>query len=143
MIFVVENEKELGEAVWREIKDKLNGGLVVGLQGDLGAGKTTLVREIARYLGVKDKVASPTFNLRKSYPVHSERIECLQHIDLYRIASPKQLDWEEVREWLVQKNCLTFVEWPENLPKLENALGLEIVIEPIDREKRKVELKWM
>lgn len=87
----------------------LQPGMVVYLQGDLGAGKTTLVRGILRALGYDGRVKSPTYTLVESYVLSNLS---LQHYDLYRMINP--------REWLeagFRDDCnpstLCLVEWPE------------------------------
>ncbi len=87
----------------------LRPGMVVYLQGDLGAGKTTLVRGIVRALGYEGRVKSPTFTLVESYAFSTFT---LQHYDLYRMV--------DSREWLdagFRDDCnaatLCLVEWPE------------------------------
>ena len=145
MKFVVENEKSLGDKVWQEIEKNLSGGLVIGLKGDLGAGKTTLVRQLALKLGIPDKVVSPTFNIRKNYdlPKEKEGITCLQHIDLYRISQPNHLDKSEVKEWLAETNCLTFIEWIDRMPQIKERLDCIINIKPDSKTKREVEIEWL
>jgi len=144
MIFVVENEKELGDRVWQEIKDKLPNPLRVGLKGDLGAGKTTLVCRIASHLGLKKIITSPTFNLRKLYELSIQgRTLFLQHIDLYRIENASKVDLFEIKEWLDADNCITFVEWINNVPQFKDYLDLLINIEVQGEAKRKVEMTWL
>jgi len=144
MTFVIESEKELGDIVWQKIKNKLDGKFVVGLVGDLGAGKTTLVKEIARHLGVKDHVVSPTFNIRKSYELSSNTCKAnyLQHIDLYRVSDPKQADIKEIEEWLSEEKCVTFIEWPQYLPDFKKFMDLVIEIKPQGKASRKLEFLW-
>jgi len=143
MIFVAESEKELGQKVWAEIKDRLQNGLRVGLTGDLGVGKTTLVQQIAKYLLIKDKITSPTFNIRKSYDIKNNKLLCLQHIDLYRIEKPSRVDLSQIKEWLSEESCLTFIEWINNAPTLKQGLNLIIEIGMLDKNKRKVKLIWL
>jgi tRNA threonylcarbamoyladenosine biosynthesis protein TsaE len=110
----------------------------VTLRGDLGAGKTTLVRAIAGALGVEEQVASPTYGIVREH--HSPRGPVV-HVDLYRIEKPEQLHqlgWEEIR----QSRGLVLVEWPErageDLPPQHAALLLEHV--PGDPDRRR--LTW-
>jgi len=81
--------EELGE----QIAHVLHGGQIISLEGDLGAGKTTLVRAIARGLGITEPVTSPTYVLQKSYnvPFDARRIRHLVHYDLYRLGSYEEL----------------------------------------------------
>jgi tRNA threonylcarbamoyladenosine biosynthesis protein TsaE len=100
---------------------------LVTFTGDLGAGKTTLVRAIARAQGALEPVTSPTYGIVHEY--HSPRGHVF-HLDLYRIKGPAelyQLGWEEV----LRSRGLVLVEWPERagdeLPREHVALRLEHV----------------
>ncbi len=105
---------------------------VVGLYGDLGAGKTTFMKCFAKNLGVKETIQSPTFVIMKKYELRSTSNEerekkesdlsylvprtsyaCLYHIDAYRIEKDEEmlkLGWDEI---IHNPNNLVFVEWPE------------------------------
>ncbi|MBI2311295.1 MAG: tRNA (adenosine(37)-N6)-threonylcarbamoyltransferase complex ATPase subunit type 1 TsaE [Betaproteobacteria bacterium] len=94
-----------------ELAKALRPGLVVYLVGDLGAGKTTLVRGVLRALGYRDKVKSPTFTLVELYEVSSLY---LYHFDFYRFDDPRE--WEDAgfRECFgPTTTCL--IEWPEKV----------------------------
>ncbi|HEX2591414.1 MAG TPA: tRNA (adenosine(37)-N6)-threonylcarbamoyltransferase complex ATPase subunit type 1 TsaE [Rhizomicrobium sp.] len=99
------------EALGARIARGLGRGETVALQGDLGAGKTTLARAILRSLGVSEDVPSPTFTLVQSYETDAFPV---RHFDLYRIEDEEELDElgfdEAVDEGVV------LVEWPERAP---------------------------
>jgi tRNA threonylcarbamoyladenosine biosynthesis protein TsaE len=84
-------------------------GAVVHLRGELGAGKTTLVRSFLRTLGVAGLVRSPTYTLVEPYPVGDSSYV---HVDLYRLRSPVDLEDLGLRDYLVPGNLL-LIEWPE------------------------------
>jgi tRNA threonylcarbamoyladenosine biosynthesis protein TsaE len=142
MQFHVLSERELIESVWGKIKPRFGAGFVCALIGELGAGKTTLVRGIAEKLGVKEKIASPTFNLRKIYPLPRDikGAKALQHIDLYRFSSPTGFDRNEVNEWLEEKQSITFIEWPANIPQALSRADLLVKITPISETSRNVQI---
>ncbi len=87
---------------------------VLALQGDLGAGKTTLTKALAKQLGIQETVISPTFVIAKFYePAHT--FERLAHLDAYRIEDTNELvplGWEQLVQ---QPKTLVIVEWPERI----------------------------
>lgn len=86
-------------------------GLVIALSGDLGAGKTQLVRGLARGLGATARVHSPTFTLVNEYP--GGRLK-LFHLDLYRLETPEQIHGAGLEEFL-QPDGVAVIEWAERL----------------------------
>lgn len=95
----------------------LSPGSVVFLQGQLGAGKTTLVRGYLRAAGYYGTVKSPTYNLVEEYFVNEWKIN---HFDLYRLNDPEELDYIGISDYFNQ-NSICFIEWPDQgkgfLPK--------------------------
>ena len=121
----IANEKEtekLGEEIGRAAKP----GTVVALIGDLGTGKTTLTKSIARGLGVTETVTSPTFNIIREYK--SGRIP-LYHFDVYRIADPEEM-FELGYEEYFYGDGICVVEWADIIEEL---LPEDAVIIHIDR----------
>jgi tRNA threonylcarbamoyladenosine biosynthesis protein TsaE len=105
-----EETTALGEAWGRTVEH----GWVFGLSGSLGAGKTQLVKGLARGLGITRLVQSPTFALVHEYP--GGRLP-LAHLDLYRLESPGQLLAAGLEAYLPYPGGVTAVEWPERWPE--------------------------
>lgn len=110
-------DEQATEAWGVELAQNLSAGTVIALDGDLGAGKTTLVKGLAKGLGVTAAISSPTFALVQEYP--SKR-GVLAHFDWYRLEEEEelwQLGWEEY----LQGNGIVVVEWackfPQALPQ--------------------------
>lgn len=107
------------------------------LNGDLGAGKTTLTKSIAKILGVKENITSPTFTILNEY--QTDKIK-LFHFDMYRIESEEdliELGFEDVFYFNCDKDCYIFVEWAEKTPNLIPKKHYEINIEKLGLNERK------
>lgn len=105
---------------------------VVLLKGEMGAGKTTMIREIVRQMGVEDNVSSPTFSLVNQY---GEKEKTIYHFDFYRIESQREAIDIAVEEYLnSQRWC--FIEWSQ---KIEDLLPDEVSV--IEIEKTQMEDK--
>lgn len=109
-------------ALGAELAACLRPGLVVALSGDLGAGKTALVRAMLRALGYPGKVKSPTYTLVESYVISGLY---LYHFDFYRFNDPDE--WHEAgfREYF-NENTICLVEWPEKAGGLLPVADLRI-----------------
>ena len=108
----------LGRALEAIARPSFEGAaIIVGLAGDLGAGKTSLARATLRALGVKGTVRSPTYTIAEPYET---RIGRIWHLDLYRIAHPDEIEYIAIRD-LVSESAACLVEWPERggLPELD------------------------
>ena len=112
-------------------------GSVVALTGDLGAGKTTFVQGVAFALGIKDKVASPTFNIMKLYLGDVSLI----HIDAYRL---ENMDHNiGLDEYIGYEKGYTFIEWPMYIPELLPEKYIEISISNIGDNNREITVKGL
>lgn len=115
--------ERLGQAFGAALQ-RLSGGLVVTLAGELGAGKTALVRAVLAGLGHRGPVVSPSYTLVEPYALAHRT---LYHMDLYRLGDPEELEFLGIRD-IDPTRDLLFVEWAENgagfLPTADLALSL-------------------
>ena len=123
------------EALGAGLAPHLRPGDLVLLRGELGAGKTALVRAAARALGVEEPVQSPTFTIARRY----EGTPPVAHLDAYRLTSP---DDEELGLALeaIGEDAVAFVEWPEGLGGGLPEARLEVTIEHTGGDGRLVAL---
>jgi tRNA threonylcarbamoyladenosine biosynthesis protein TsaE len=125
----------------RELAPALRSVRLVLLRGDLGAGKTTLVKGIAEGLEAasQDDVTSPTFTLIHEYRGPEVSI---YHVDLYRIDTPRELDTLGLDELIAEPGSLVLLEWGEKFPRFERERDVEIAIERRGEEERRIVVKW-
>ena len=113
--------------------------LVIALRGDLGAGKTTLARAIARGAGVEGPIPSPTYNLLFRYPTRSGRE--VVHLDLYRLERADEV-WELGWGELPGPDELVMIEWPERAEALLPEPRWEVTLEEgADAGRREISLR--
>ena len=132
-----EETRKLGEKIARS----LSGGEVLALYGELGSGKTTFVQGLARGLGIKKRVLSPSFTLIKQYKISPPRCNTLYHIDLYRIENEKDADGLGLKEiWSDPKN-ICVIEWAEKIKKILPKERWEIHFEYLSENVRQIVIK--
>ena len=132
-IEILSHSAEETMALGKAISDLAKPGSTFCLTGDLGAGKTTLVRGIARGLNIKSVVQSPTFNIMKIY---FDGIKPLIHIDAYRLADVNTdigLD-----EYIGYETGLTVIEWPDFIKELIPETAITVNIINLGENQRKI-----
>lgn len=120
---IISSEQET-ESFGMELGRTVKPGTVIGLTGDLGTGKTTLTRAIAKGLGVTEAVTSPTFTVIREY--RSGRLP-LYHMDVYRIADPDEM-YELGFEEYLYGDGVCVIEWADLIEELlpEDAMRIDI-----------------
>ncbi|HRN95978.1 MAG TPA: tRNA (adenosine(37)-N6)-threonylcarbamoyltransferase complex ATPase subunit type 1 TsaE [Candidatus Levybacteria bacterium] len=127
-----------------EFAQTLQSGDVVCLYGDLGAGKTTLAKGIAKGLGIVTRVISPTFSLVREHNVsvkNSElKIKKLYHIDLYRLEKKEEIQSIGITDILSDENGVVLIEWAEKLGDLLPKKRIQIEITTLSDAERKIQV---
>lgn len=139
----VEETKKVAEAVLAKLAEPETGATVIGLEGDLGAGKTTFVQQMANLLGIKGAVTSPTFTLIHVYklPQSFKGRTHLIHIDCYRFEKGQELvdlGWAEMAN---DTKNLIFIEWPERVKEILPPDMELIKFKFIDEQTREIKIE--
>ncbi|MFT7644692.1 MAG: tRNA threonylcarbamoyladenosine biosynthesis protein TsaE [Candidatus Paceibacteria bacterium] len=110
--------------------------LVIALQGDLGAGKTTFTQELGRHLKVTEHITSPTFTIMKQYEINYDDFDFLVHIDAYRIEDEAEAIPLRLSEIFEKPRTLVCIEWPEQIPSLVPKTAVLLKLEMGDSDVR-------
>jgi tRNA threonylcarbamoyladenosine biosynthesis protein TsaE len=114
---------------------------LVVLRGEVGAGKTTLVKGIAAALGAatEDDVTSPTFTLVHEYRGPKVRV---YHLDLYRLETERELATLGIEEMAAEQDALVLVEWGERFESIVERMDVEIAMEHGEGNERALMVRW-
>jgi tRNA threonylcarbamoyladenosine biosynthesis protein TsaE len=126
------------EALGARIAARLAPGDLVLLAGEMGTGKTTLVRGACRALGVTDPVTSPTFTIGQRYGGGRMPVS---HLDLYRLQTLEGEDPGLLEDYL-RPEGVAFVEWPAAGSGQIDRPALEVRLAHVDEERRRIEVDW-
>lgn len=133
----IEYTLETLDSVSKQIIDAATHSKIILFNGDLGTGKTTLIKELVKTLGCEETVSSPTYSLVNEYKTEDTSI---YHFDLYRLEDEEELYNFGIEEYLNTSHWL-FVEWPNLLKPLIDENYYEITINRLDNNnKRMLEL---
>ena len=133
--FFTKNELET-EALGQRLAESIDGGAVIAMYGDLGAGKTAFVRGMAKGLGLDCRVSSPTFTIVNEYLGERELI----HFDMYRLSSSDELfdiGWEDY----ISRGAICAVEWSENVEDAFYGDEIRLTIEKLSDNERKITIE--
>ncbi len=111
---------------------------VVGLSGELGAGKTTFVKAVAKSFGLTQTVTSPTFVIEKIYQIDNNIFSKLIHIDAYRLKGGSELQnlgWDNI---ISDSKNIIFIEWPEMVTEILPNKMTHLTFEVVSEVKRKI-----
>jgi len=157
--------KKIGKNFSKKIKDRKNKkAVVLGLVGDLGGGKTTFLQGLAKGLGIKEKVLSPTFIIMRKYALESRKwpiarglgpigkvesgkkatlcppLSTFYHFDCYRIQKPKEILDLGFKEIISDPKNIVVIEWAEKIKKILPKDTIWINFEFKDKNKRKIRI---
>jgi len=155
---IITNSDKETFALGQKIAKGLKGNAIIGLIGDLGAGKTVFSQGLANGLGVKKTVNSPTFVLMKVYPIKSrsarilpktklfngvnplkhKTLKNLVHIDAYRIKNGQDIINIGAQDYFNRADTVTLIEWADKVKKILPPKTIIIKIEILDNNKRKI-----
>ncbi|MEK9184690.1 MAG: tRNA (adenosine(37)-N6)-threonylcarbamoyltransferase complex ATPase subunit type 1 TsaE [Patescibacteria group bacterium] len=150
MKYIIKNLKEMDDFAlscaekFSKMKKKdslarLVGATIVGLYGDLGSGKTTFVKALAKAYGITEHITSPTFVIMKSYNLIPNSYNLLIHIDAYRLKSGEELitlGWEKI---ISNPQNLICIEWPENVAYIIPKDHIVMKFTFVDENTREIE----
>ena len=110
--------------------------IVFSLKGELGSGKTTFVQGVARGLGIKDKILSPTFVLMKKYKIPNTKKQ-FYHIDCYRIKKAPDLSALNLKKLFLDPQNIIAIEWAERIEKIlpKNTIVLNFKLKSQERRE--------
>ena len=137
---------EVTRRIAQQVAATLQPGDVIALSGDLGAGKTTLVRDIVMALhGDAHEVTSPTFTLMNVYHMTTlppNHLTTFAHIDTYRLKNERELIDIGVEDYLGEANTVCVIEWPEKIQKLlQRKKTIEVTLSYMGNEKREIVIR--
>lgn len=145
-IFISHSEKETRDIAgkilfkyWEQIKQR---GLVIGLTGELGAGKTIFAKGIADFLQIKDIITSPTYTYLKEYSYDRYQVRgCFHHLDLWRLDQTQDAQFLQIEQLLAKKNVIAFEWWNHTkklLPQVKPDIEVELKVLTTKKRQLKV-----
>jgi tRNA threonylcarbamoyladenosine biosynthesis protein TsaE len=124
-VATADDMRSLGRTLGSALRDAGNGALVIGIEGELGAGKTTLVSGVLAGLGIQGAIRSPTYTLIEPYEAAGLQ---LYHIDLYRLSGAREVEALGIRD-LLEESAVLLIEWPSRaagaLPTEDLSISIE------------------
>jgi tRNA threonylcarbamoyladenosine biosynthesis protein TsaE len=134
---IISNSAEETYSFACELGKKVRKNSVIALRGDLGSGKTIFTKGLADGLGITDDITSPTFSLMEAY----EGEIPLYHFDLYRIENPDEFENLRFEEYW-EGEGVSVIEWPEKAAGLLPDKRIDVLIEYIDENRRKITIEY-
>lgn len=121
-----------------DLAKNLKGGEVICLHGNLGSGKTTFVQGLAKGMGVKQRIISPTFIIVRSYEIKNQKSKMFYHVDLYRVENDKDVESLGLLEIINDKENIVVIEWADKIEHLLPSNRVDIIFNYIDDNRREI-----
>lgn len=124
----------------RALSQERTGAVIIALYGELGSGKTTFVQGMAKGLGIKRRIISPTFVLVREHRIKNKelRIKNLYHVDLYRIKNDKDIGELGLEEIINDPQNIVAIEWAEKMGRFLPKKKWDIRFEYLGHDKRRI-----
>ena len=137
--------KKFGEILGRELlrTSRMKAALVLGFFGNLGSGKTTFIQGLAKGLGIKSKITSPTFILIRRLHLKklvAKRFNDFYHIDCYRLRKPKEIIELDFKKIISNPDHIVVVEWADRITRLLPKDALILKFKSISKNQRIIRL---
>ena len=136
----ISKSREQTQKIATDFVKKLKGGEVLCFYGNLGTGKTTFIQALAKALGVKENVTSPTYVLLKQYRIKNKesRIKNFYHLDVYRLTEPEQALDLGIEEIWSDKNNIIAIEWADKISDILPGKKIDLCFESLNENERKI-----
>jgi len=134
-------QKLAQDLIKKILKQKKRQAIVIGLIGDLGSGKTTFCQGLAKGLGIKEKILSPTFVIFRKFKIQNSKFKILYHFDCYRIEKPKEILKIGFKKIIAQPENIVVIEWAERIKKVLPRQTIILYFALLAKNLRKITLK--
>lgn len=134
------SSREETREIAQKLAHKYQGGTIIGLIGEMGAGKTTFAQGLASGLGIKQPILSPTFMLVRQYPIPKNSKGQLYHIDLYRLESLTDIQSLGITDILGNPYNIVLIEWAEKLGSLLPKQAIKINLSYVSKNQRTIQI---
>jgi tRNA threonylcarbamoyladenosine biosynthesis protein TsaE len=133
----IDELENFAEKFWNHV----NNSKVFAFHGEMGAGKTTIIKSLCQYKGTDDVTGSPTFSIiNEYYYCENGETKKIFHIDLYRLKDEEEVVRAGVED-CIYSGSICMVEWPEKAPALFDEKAVHVFIEPVSETERKIVLE--